>query len=305
MNKFFFIWEIPLALLSFLFYKIMKFAIGNIFTVYLALNKEKASQWRLLSAETLQSPLSLPVLMTKGPRWNTHAIIGTLGPFSVKKSIALDLKSANNSSKSWIAVIYSFPSYKTITSLKYNENKLEEKWESLSLEPGKYTIGLRYYNWCEEIYLPSIQVDGEKFVDSQFVPHNINNFYHDLIKEKNGFYSSLHYYIFTILKLRKQLPESFVKSEFLPVGAPDTTFFFDYLEKGKTLTVEVKPSILDNYELYFTTYDRSSLPISWCQIKSAKFTENIKYNGFYLIRVRQKDSLSTENLRDAINILMS
>ena len=78
MKQLILVWEIPLALLSLLFYKVMKFIIGNLFTIYLAVNKNKASQWRVLSQETLDSALSLPVLMTKGPRWNTHARINCL-----------------------------------------------------------------------------------------------------------------------------------------------------------------------------------------------------------------------------------
>ena len=67
MSKIWLMWEIPLALLSLLFNKVMKFAIGNLFTVYLALNKKKASQWRVLSEKMINAPLILPVLMTKGP----------------------------------------------------------------------------------------------------------------------------------------------------------------------------------------------------------------------------------------------
>ncbi len=33
------LWEIPLAVLSFLFYKLMKFVIGNLSTIYLYFNQ--------------------------------------------------------------------------------------------------------------------------------------------------------------------------------------------------------------------------------------------------------------------------
>ena len=222
MKSIFWLFEIPLALLSFIFYKIMKFLIGIVFTIYLAVNKEKASQWRFFSQKMIAAPLILPVLMTKGPRWNTHAVIGTLGPFLVEKEFALDLESANNSAGSWIAVVYSFPGYKTITSLESNKIKTQGKWYSVSLKPGKYTLAIRYYNRAEKLQLPAIKVDGKNFVDSQLMPSDVNSFYRDLINSKNWFYSSLHYYIFTILKLRNTLPESFIRGEYLLVGAPDT-----------------------------------------------------------------------------------
>ena len=301
------LWEIPLAFLSFLFYKVTKFAIGNLFTIYLTINKDKASQWRVLSQETIDSPLTLPVLMTKGPRWNTHAIIGTLGPFSVEKSIALDLESANKSARSWIVVVYSFPGYKTITSLKSDEIDSSNKWYSLELKPGKYSLGLRYYNRLDEIYLPAVKVDDRELVSAEPIPSNINDFYHNLIKAKNWFYLSLHYYIFTILKLRKWLPESFVRKEYLPVGAPDTFFAYNHLDKEQTLQIEFSDEIINNFDIYFTLYDRSSLPLSWCQIKSEKYNLPAREDrGYYLLRIRPNfPSFKTESLQSKIVFLDS
>lgn len=296
------IWEIPLALLSFLFYKVMKFIIGNLFILYLAINKEKASQWRVLSKENIKSPLALPVLMTKGPRWNTHAIIGTLGPFSVKQSIAIDLESANNSAQSWIAVVYSFPGYKTIASLESAKVTQEKQWISLPLQPGKYTLGLRYYSWSNNIDLPAVKVDQEYLTKSQAIAANINDFYYGLIQQKNWFYLSLHYYIFTILRLRKWLPESFVKAEYLPVGAPDTEFFYGYLNKQQSLQIEVNSLIINNYDIYLTLYDRSSLPLNWCQIQQENITTDpIENNGFYLIRIRPQEN-ALEKLSSKLEI---
>lgn len=295
------VWEIPLAILSFLFYKAIKFLIGNLYTIYLAINKKNAYQWRVLSEETLKSPLSLPVLMTKGPRWNTHAIIGTLGPFSVKDEIAIDTESANTSARSWIAVIYSFPGYETIASLESEKLNPTDKWATLKLKPGQYSIGLRYYNRSDKITFPAIQVgdcprgsgkgDRELVAASQ-IPSNINDFYSDLIQKKNWFYLALHYYIFTILRLRKWLPESFVRNEYLPVGAPDTAFFYGHLWCGQSLQIESEPLLVKNYDIYLTVYDRSSFPLFSSQLEQEKYlTQPIENNGFYLIRMRPKPDL--------------
>ena len=283
------IWEIPLAFLSFCFYKIMKLAIGSLYTIYLAFNQKKASQWRIISQEILDSALSMPVLMTKGPRWNTHAIIGTLGPFKVKKSLAINRKIADSSAGSWIMVIYNFPNYKTIANLNsFNSSKTDE-WQKIELENGSYTIALRYYNWSEQIYLPSIQVDGIQIVNQLEVDRSINSFYSRLIQRKNWFYLALHYYIFTILTWRKTLPESFVKREFLPVGAPDTEFLYGKLEQNNCLEIEVNKKLLNDYQIYLTVYDRASLPLFWSQIESEKHrTSAIENNGYYLIRMREK-----------------
>ena len=293
MKQLILVWEIPLALLSFLFYKVMKFIIGNLFTIYLAVNKNKAAVWRVLSQETLDSALSLPVLMTKGPRWNTHAIIGTLGPFEVKQSVSLNISTANSSARSWIAVLYSFPGYKTITSLESSKISSDNDWYTIELKAGKYSFGLRYYNRFDKITLPEIKIDKQTFTKSQDVPADNNDFYHNLIKSKNWFYSSLHYYIFTILKLRKILPESFVRKEFLPVGAPDTFFAYNYLPKQQSLALEFTPEIIKHCNIYFNHYDRSSLPLSWCEISTSEYNlATPKTNGYYLLRIRPQPGVA-------------
>lgn len=297
--------EIPLACLSFLFYKASKFIIGNLFIIYLALNKEKASQWRVLSEETLNTPLSLPVLMTKGPRWNTHAIISTLGPFFVKSQLSINTEIANNSAQSWIAVVYSFPSYKTIATLESGNEQ-----QSLELPPGKYTLGLRYYHWSEKVELPNVKVDGVEIVESKTVHRNINKFYHDLSKKNNWFYTALHYYIFTLLRYRKWFPESFVEREYLPVGAPDTQFFYGCLEPGQSWQLEVDYLINKSYNIYLTLYNCASFPVSWCQITEEKQPiQAINTKGFYLIRIRPHETvkepeLGELNLETKLNVVI-
>ena len=289
MNQVSLLWEIPLALLSFVFNKVMKFVIGSLFTIYLATNTKKASQWRILSQKMIDAPLVLPVMMTKGPRWNTHAVIGTLGPFFVQESIDIDLIKANASSRSWIAVVYSFPGYKTVTSIESAKVDLTQDWHTIKLSPGKYSLGVRYYNRAETIEYPAIRIDNQIFVDSYSIPSNINDYYHDLIKAKNWFFSSLHYYIFTILKLRNYLPESFVRREYLPMGAPATHFAYSYLDSQQTLKIAIASIVLKQFDIYFTAYDRSSLPLSWCIITESEYLfPPQEKKGYFLLRVRPK-----------------
>jgi hypothetical protein len=297
MNKIALIWEIPLALLSFLFYKVMKFIIGNLFTIYLSIDKQKASQWRILSQKVIDSPLSLPVLMTKGPRWNTHAVIGTLGPFLVKESIEFDLVSVRSSARSWIVVVYSFPSYQTIASVASHQTNSEAQWHKIKLNPGKYSLGVRYYQRYNLLNFPAIKIDDNNFVEPQPVANNVNEFYNSLIQRKNWFYASLHYYIYLILKWRKWLPESFVRSEFLPVGAPATNFVYNYLDKGQALQLDFAIYLIENCDIYFTLYDRSSLPLSWCQIDRENYNLSASETcGFYLLRIRPKPETGEKNI---------
>ena len=304
MSKIWWLWEIPLALLSFLFNKAMKFIIGNLFTVYLAINKQKASQWRVLSQKMINAPLILPVLMTKGPRWNTHAVIGTLGPFKVTEAIAIDVATANKSSGSWIAVVYSFPGYETVTSIE-SEKIDSTAWHTVKLPPGKYSLGgVRYYHCADAISYPAIKADDRLFVESYSVPQDINSYYHNLIEAKNWFYSSLHYYIYTILKLRNYLPESFVRREYLPVGAPATYFAYNYLDVRQALEIEIEPEVIEQFDVYFTFYDRSSLPVSWCIITAPKYTlPSPNRRGYFLLRIRPQPKFSNTDLKVSSTIL--
>lgn len=289
MDKIWLLWEIPLAILSFLFNKIVKLAIGILFTVYLALNKSKAKQWRVLSEKMINAPLILPVMMTKGPRWNTHSVIGTLGPFKVEKAIAINTEIANKSARSWIAVVYSFPRYRTVTSLESEQIEPDSDWQTIELPAGKYSLGVRYYNRSEEINYPEIKIDDRPFVGSYSVPQDINSYYHNLIEKKNWFYSSLHYYIYTILKLRNYLPASFVRKEYLPMGAPATYFAYNYLDPQQTLKIVTEPEIIEQFDIYFILYDRSSLPLTWCVITEAKYTlPSQDTKGYFLLRIRPK-----------------
>lgn len=286
--------EVVLALGSFIFYKIMKLIIGNIYTLYLTFNKKRASQWQILSGDNINKFLSLPVLMTKAPRWNTHAIIGTLGPIQVQKTLTLNLATIRQSAPSWVGCLYSFPSYQTVASFDSSDYENQTSNElNLELSPGKYTVGLRYYNYSGQITYPEVIVDNNTTIASQPISADTNDFYRHLSKRQNLFYLGLHYYIFTLFKLRHWFPESFVKNEFLPVGATDTEFFYGCLNQDQQLQLDLDSEIIAQNYIYLTIYNRASFPISWCQVKEAKtLTEPMPNHGYYLIRVRAQNSQS-------------
>ncbi|MGF1495532.1 MAG: DUF6208 family protein [Elainellaceae cyanobacterium] len=277
--------ELPLAVLSFLFFKVMKAVIGVLYLAFLQFNPAKATQWRVLSAATLASPLSLPVLMTKGPRWNTHAIIGTAGPFPVAHTLALDEEAIQTSAASWTAAVYTYPGYRTVGTL----GSLSASGYQLALPPGRYSVGLRYYGWGDPVVMPSIRVDGAERIPAQPVSPKVNEFYADLAECRSWFYLALHYYVYTLLQLRPWLPESFVRREYLPVGAPETVFRYGAIARHQKLQVQVQPPLLARYDTYVTIYDRASLPLFWQQVSACDYTSPpLPDDGTYLLRIRPK-----------------
>lgn len=283
------IWELPLAIASWLFFRVMKFIIGNLYTLFLLINREKSQQWRVFSPEVLNATLSLPVLMTKGPRWNTHAVIGTAGPIKVAKRLSLNLSTIQASAGSWTAAIYSYPGYRTVAnlgSLQVTDAKAE--WESIDLPTGYYTIGLRYYDRQPTFTMPMLQADGVDVVPSQPVDPAVNQVYKTLNDRNNWFYRSLHYYVYTMLQLRNWLPAAWIRHEFLPVGAPETRFEYGAIAHDQSLYIALHPTLLEQYNIYLTRYNRASFPLDWAQLQEPTYDKSIPADGFYLLRIRPK-----------------
>lgn len=282
------VWEIPLAVLSFCFFKIVKAVIGFFYGIYVSRDRTRATQWKILSADTLKIPIVLPVLMTKGPRWNTHAIIGTVGPFEVQQTLTIDLEAANRSAQSWTVVVYSYPGYATIAQINSIEHGQSQQYD-LNLPSGQYSLGVRYYEWTGAVEFPTVAADGMPIIATQTAPADTNDFYERLSDRHSWFYGALHYYIYTLLKLRQWLPDTLVAREYLPVGNPDTTFLYDAVEVQQALSIQVKPSVLQTHDLYFSLYRRSSLPLFYTKIDQEKLTvPAFPYRGYYLIRIRPR-----------------
>ncbi|OKH17075.1 DUF6208 family protein [[Limnothrix rosea] IAM M-220] len=278
--------EVPLAILSFGFYKVSKFTIGKLYTLYLSRNTEQSKTWRIISENLLKKPLSLSVLMTKAPRWNTHAMIGTLGPISVESELIINLDTIRSSTESWVGCIYDFPSYKTVTNFESLTDDPGQSTLKIKLPKGKYTVGLRYYHAKENIIYPVVTTDADIHVPPLKIESDNNDFYKTLASKKNWYFSWLHYYVFTILQLRHLLPESFVKYEFLPVGATDTQFFFGALKPDENLQIDIAEFCRSNYRYYLTFYNRASFPLCSQKLEGNTVISALGEEVYYLIRMR-------------------
>ncbi|NEO57614.1 MAG: hypothetical protein F6K54_33825 [Okeania sp. SIO3B5] len=308
------LWEVPLALLSFIFFKIVKLLIHIIISITANSNisittnsnKKEFNKWQVISEEALKKPLTLPYILTHGPRWNTSAIVAvTTRPFVLKKSLAIEISSCVASAQSWSIGIYTYPEVKPVEYIASYNSNLQEQWHELKLEPGKYTLVLRYYNWYDQVNFPVINVDGNLIIESESVDgSNVNNFYQNLITRDNIFYRFLNYYIFTLLICQKWLPKEWVRKEYLPIGDPNNEFLYGFVYKGCSLSLELNSLLLANYDVYLTTYSRSSLPITFCQINAEKYMSKvIETDGFYLLRLRYKSDLGNNLFQqDWINV---
>jgi hypothetical protein len=285
------LFEIPAACLSFGFYKTTQSLMRQLVRLHLSRNEALALRWRVLSGPTLKMPFSLPVVMTSGPRWNPHAIIANVGPLCVTRSLAVHTAAVENSAASWAVVVHSYPNLHTAVCLASLSRPFGYEWEEVHCEPGAYSLILRYYHWRDAVELPALMVDGRPAVDSMRVSPDVNDFYRDLPMRRSPFYLLLHYYVLTVLQFRRWLPESFVRREFLPVGNPETGFYFDLVRPGNRLHFEIEPSLLRSYEIFYTLYTRDSFPVEWEQITEPDHRTCVtRASGFYLVRVIKRGS---------------
>src|SRR5271157_580741 len=247
------LWELGLALLSFIFFKSVKFLIRRLLSIYYLVAKKQALQWKVASAKLLKKPGALPMIMTMGPRWNTHAIIGNVGPIAVKRSLTVDVAAAERSAQAWTLVVTTFPGNETVTSLSSLDAPFRGPTAEIPLRPAKYWIALRYFKWAESVELPALAVDGVEVIHSTHVPSDLDGFYRTCLAGKsNLFYLCLNYYVFVLLRYRRFFPSAFVEREFLPMANPETHFYFGALQAGERLSMQLDRSLLTSYDVYLT-----------------------------------------------------
>lgn len=290
--------EILLAVLSFLFYKTVRFCLQQIVRFHPATNQQQAGEWRVLNGRVLESSFILPVLATSAPRWNTHAMIAIAGPWHVNKSIRLRLDTAVQATKTWTVNVS--PGHQIVANLSIPDAETDSL---LTLEPGEYRVTLRYYNWTAPLQLPTVEVDGVEVVSAAAIPADSNDFYHQLSSKSNLFYLSLHYYVGTLLRYQNRLPKSFVEREFLPVGNPDTEFYYGFLPAGQSLSLQLYAPLRQAYSCYLTLFNRASFPVFWTTVTDNKFvTPPIEENSLYLIRVHKHKAASPSFHRDWLQL---
>jgi hypothetical protein len=236
-------------------------------------------------------PKMIAYLLVNAPRWNTHAVIAASN-VEVITQLKFYAQTANNSSKQWTLVITKEgKAVVVIGSLgNHSDYQLEEKegWIKLYLPKGRYSLALRYYEVLPGAELPNVVIDDNTELAPQSVDHAVNDFYHNIHTVKCFSFQILNFYIYIILRLKRILPLSFVKREYLPAGNPQTDFLYGALYAGEMLKLNISPMLLASHDIYYTFYDTASLPVLWGRVNEENFVTNpIGCKGVYLIRICQ------------------
>ena len=283
------LWQVPLSLLSYALFRtlkpIVRYGVEKRLRSWTASGMEQ--QWRGLS-EYLTQPGVLTYTMLVGPRWNTAAVLGSVGPLTVKESMTIDIATARNSAKFWSLVFYSHD-FATTAYISSKADMGNTDWYTLKLDPGRYFVVLRYYGCGQKVFFPALKTDGHPCVPlwNAFEEKQRYQAYLKRLRyRRNLLFRMLHYYIMCLLQWHGVLPADFVRREYLPVGNPDTCFRFGRTFKGKLLQIQMDAKLLQTASIYLTIYNSSSLPVFWDQIQQKRYSSPVlDCAGHYLIRI--------------------
>ena len=275
--------RIPAAIASWMFFHGVKWLLNR-----LRRTRERNQEmlaWSTLS-EVCCRPFALPYIMVTGPRWNPHALISRVGPFQVEHNLRLRAETAHASAQMWTLVISRASDSHAVASIDSNRINRDHEWHVQQLPPGRYTGILRYYEWTPDPHLPAIEIDSNHRIPQRRAPSTEHD-YLSLLRDKDGlFYACLHYYVLEMLRLRRYLPESFVRQQYLPVGNPETAFCYGYLPPRRCRAITSHLDIPEGHRSYCTIYNRSSFPVRWAEVKSLPHhTPPAEATGSYLLRL--------------------
>ena len=276
--------KIPLAIGSFVFFKTMRFVMRGFVALMNRLRRGKPAAWRVISADLIGKPLALPVLMTRAPRWNPHAIIGTAGPLNVRSSVSVHIGQANASAAIWGFVLQRENGGEEVRLSSVEETGAS--WKTFQVPAGNYTLVVRYYHPGRDIKLPAIRIDGRDHVEAKTIDPDNNRFYESLAQRTSWLYRWLNFYVYSMLRFADWLPGSFVKKEFLPAGDPGMKYHYGATRRNTVLHISVKPELSASYSVYLTRYNRASFPVDYRELRTADTSLDTGENdGYYLIRL--------------------
>ena len=281
------LWEVPTGVLSFLFSRVLQGVLHSLKRFYKLMDKP---YWQVFSAEFFVKPIKLLWIMSRA-RWNLHALIGLAGPFDVTESLALHVATISKSAPSWTAVFYTLEDSKTRTHISSLTVSGENEWETVSLPPGRYFVGLRHYHWTDPVTLPAIRADGAAALAAQTIsaPPDVNRFYRDLTHRQGLIHICLNGYVYPLLRYRRRLPAKFVQDVFLPVPNPETQFHYGALRPGERLQIQLADGLLTTHDIFFSLYNRFCFPLDWYPIKEEKhLTPPCDRKSVFVIRVHPK-----------------
>jgi hypothetical protein len=233
------------------------------------LRKGAPHRWRTIS-EDLEKRGGFHIVSVIAPRWNCHALLASLSPIWIDRSLTLELEGFGSQADSWSLVLYD-------DSLKMQQwvgsATISEKRVTWHLPPAAYTLSLRYYADGDDIEVPTVVIDGSVRVVGRKIAGEAPRYKRHLkiIRNRSGpHFRLLHYYVFYNLS-RKEKCAALLRQQFLPVGNPDTEWHYGHLAVGERLGIRSNNAHQHAYNTYVCFYNWASFPVEWHTIKSLEW----------------------------------
>jgi hypothetical protein len=268
---------------------------------YQLLRRQKSSaSWQLLT-ERLELPFALPYIMLNAPRWNTHALIATIGPIRIKGQLKIDTAGLSQAGKSVTLVLYRQPSNESILL----ELSPDRSPISLDLEPANYLLTCRVYEPHFPLKLPAVWLDEEAVpIPRRELTSKPDYYPPEIWNQKGGWYRFWHFHLLHRFR-QLSVPSAKLQKAYLPVGNPQTVFLFGYLPANHSLNITVPDSLQDRCLVYLTCYNDSSFPFFSALVPLAANyqTPMLTEEGSWLLRVIPLgEGLWEEEVRQAVRI---
>lgn len=264
-------------------------------------------RWRTISQD-LEKLGGRHIIGIIAPRWNCHALLASMSPIRINKSLTLELASFGSQADSWSLVLYdeSFQMRHWIGSSTMSENTVV--WQ---LPPATYSLSLRYYTDGDDIEVPAVVIDGSvRVVGGKFAGEAPRYKRHlETVRNRSGPASRLlQYYVFYNLS-RKEKCAASLRHQFLPVGNPDTEWHYGHLVVGEKLEIRSNDAHQQAYNTYVCFYNWASFPVEWHTIKSLEWCGNAfeQAVGYAIRRVRRgkPDPLRNSEVRFEARVVTS
>jgi hypothetical protein len=147
--------------------------------------------------------------------------------------------------------------------------------------------------------VPAVTVDDHIFVSGGLIAGEASRYRDHLesIRNRSSFYYRLlHYYVFFYLKYGTKNTD-WLRAHFLPVGNPDTEWYYGHLAAGEQLGVRFDSAHERAYHTYVAFYNWASFPVDWTKIQglewqSVPFAEDV---GYAIRCVRKMSDLRTQD----------
>lgn len=221
------------------------------------------------------------------PRWNPHAVQHLVGPLQVGKSLTIDVDCANRSARMWIVSIYR--QGREVVTLSTADKLPAGRPHEVTLEPGQYSMFVRYYQPRDGAECPAVVIDGARRIPPQPIAPEAARYAEFLSRiqnKKSPVYYFLHCHVQSALKFRSFLSADFMASLYLPYGNRRTGFFFGEVAANDAIQIEVDADLFDVSSVHVVFLNNCGFPVSWCDAPRPRYvTPPASEAGSYLVRV--------------------